>query len=246
MIEVFEDIDQLSKAAAKLFVQTAQKAVQQRGRFSVVLTGGSSPVRLYTLLSQPPYREQVPWSQTFVFWGDERWVPLTDERSNARMAYENLLDRVPVPAEQIFPMWAAGIEPEESAARYEEFLGEHFGDQPPRFDLILLGMGDDGHTASLFPGTGVLHERSRRVQAYYLAPQAMYRITLTAPLINQARVICFLAFGSSKARALYEVLEGERNPQEYPAQLIQPDKGELLWYVDKSAAALLNMRGKKS
>jgi len=239
MVQVFKNKDQLSKAAAELFVKIAQKAVDERGRFTVALTGGSSPVQLYEMLAESPYTEEVPWAHTYIFWGDERWVPLTDERSNARMAQETLLAKVPLPAGQIYPMWAGGTPPEDFSLQYEEVLHQHFGGETPRFDLILLGMGDDGHTASLFPGTGVLHERARWVRAYYLESQSMYRITLTAPLINQARNICFLTFGTSKAHALHEVLEGKRNPEEYPAQLIQPEKGEVHWYVDQDAAALL-------
>ncbi|GAB3537743.1 6-phosphogluconolactonase [Pontibacter brevis] len=239
MLKIFKDKDQLSKAAAKLFVRKAQEAVQQNGRFTVALTGGSSPVQLHNLLAQQPYLEQVPWDKTFVFWGDERWVPLTDDRSNARMAFETFLNKVPVPAEQIYPMWQEDTEPEAFAKKYEQLLQQHFNQQSPRFDLILLGMGHDGHTASLFPGTEVLHETSRWVQAYYLEPQSMYRVTLTAPLINQARTICFLTFGSNKAPALYEVLEGERNIEKYPSQLIQPEQGEVIWMVDESASSKL-------
>lgn len=239
MLQIFEDKAQLSTAAATLFAKLAREAVQQRGRFTVALTGGSSPDLLYTLLTQSPYAEQVPWDKTYIFWGDERWVPLTDERSNARMAQETLLGKVPVPAEQIFPMWAEDTSPEDFAARYEETLRQHFGNGEPRFDSILLGMGDDGHTASLFPNTAVLQERAHWVRAYYLEPQAMHRVTLTAPLINQARVVCFLAFGDKKAPALHQVLEGDRNPEKYPAQLIQAESGEVLWFVDKSAAAKL-------
>lgn len=239
MLQIFEDKAQLSTAAATLFVKLAREAVQQRSRFTVALTGGSSPDLLYTLLTQSPYTEQVPWDKTYVFWGDERWVPLTDERSNARMAQETLLGKVPVPAEQIFPMWAEDTSPEDFAARYEKTLRQHFGNEEPRFDLILLGMGDDGHTASLFPGTAVLQERAHWVRAYYLEPQSMYRVTLTAPLINQARAVCFLVFGDKKAPALHQVLEGDRNPKKYPAQLIQVESGEVLWFVDESAAAKL-------
>jgi 6-phosphogluconolactonase len=242
MLHIFKDPLQLSKAAAELFIQAAREAVQDRGRFTVALTGGSSPVQLYQLLARSPYRERVPWEQTYVFWGDERWVPLTDERSNARMAFETLLDQVPIPKDQIFPMWA-GQEPEEFAQQYEESLRKHVEKVGPGFDLILLGMGDDGHTASLFPGTAVLQEKARRVQAYYLAPQDMYRITLTAPCINQARKIAFLTFGEKKADALYEVLKGERNPEKYPAQLIQPQNGETFWFVDEAAAQRLSGKG---
>lgn len=238
MIKIFKDSPELTQAAAEQFVAAAQEAVAQRGKFTVALTGGSSPVELHKLLSQSPYKEQVPWEQTYVFWGDERWVPLTDEKSNAKMAFETLLNLVPVPKDYIYPMYGEG-EPEEFALDYEKTLQQHFNQEAPQFDLILLGMGDDGHTASLFPGTKVLSETSRWVQAYYLKPQSMYRITLTALIINQARKILFLTFGQNKANALYEVLEGNRNPDLYPSQLIQPQKGEVLWLVDEAAASKL-------
>lgn len=242
MVQLFEDKNALSTAAAEFFVKVARQAVDEKGRFTIALTGGSSPVQLYTMLAQSPYLERVPWQQTYVFWGDERWVPLTDDRSNAKMAQEAFLNQVPVPQEQIYPMWAEDTKPEEFARQYEQLLLNHFGTDAPQFDLILLGMGDDGHTASLFPGTDVLHETERWVQAYYLEPQSMYRVTLTAPLINQARNICFMTFGSNKAKALYEVLGGEQNPELYPSQLIQPVNGEVLWLVDESAAALLTSK----
>jgi 6-phosphogluconolactonase len=241
MIRIFKDTLELSKAAADLFVQAARKAVAERGRFTVALTGGSSPVLMHQLLAQSPYREQVPWEQTYIFWGDERWVPLTDEKSNARMAFETLLNQVPVPKDQIFPMWG-DQEPEVFAQQYEEILRQYFDQKGPGFDLIFLGLGDDGHTASLFPGTAVLQEKTKWVQAYYLEPQQMYRITLTAPFINQARQVVVLTFGQKKADALYEILEGERNPAKYPAQLIEPLNGEILWFVDEAAAQHLTAK----
>jgi 6-phosphogluconolactonase len=242
MVQLFEDKTALSVAAAELFVRVARQAVEEKERFTVALTGGSSPVELYNMLTQSPYLEQIPWQQIYVFWGDERWVPLTDDRSNAKMAQEAFLNQVPIPQEQVYPMWADDTEPEKFAEYYEALLKKHFGTNAPQFDLILLGMGDDGHTASLFPGTAVLYETEHWVQAYYLAPQSMYRVTLTAPLINQAKNICFLTFGSNKAKALYEVLGGEQNPELYPSQLIQPQNGEVLWFVDESAAALLTSK----
>ena len=239
MIQIFKDSTELTQAAAEQFVAAAQEAVAQKGKFTVALTGGSSPVQLHKLLAQSPYKEQVPWEQTYIFWGDERWVPLTDDKSNAKMAFDTLLNLVPIPKDHIFPMFGDG-EPEEFALDYEKLLQQHFSQEAPQFDLILLGMGDDGHTASLFPGTQVLSENSRWVQAYYLKPQSMYRITLTAPIINQAKKIIFLTFGQNKANALYEVLEGNRNPGQYPSQLIQPQKGEVLWFVDEAAASKLS------
>ncbi|MDQ3291504.1 MAG: 6-phosphogluconolactonase, partial [Bacteroidota bacterium] len=159
MIRVFKNTDELSQTAAEIFRQTAQEAVQARNKFTVALTGGSSPEKLYRLLAQSPHREEIPWEQTYIFWGDERWVPLSDERSNAKMAFETLLNQVPIPSKQIYPMWS-DVTPEEYAQQYENLLRNYFNEANAGFDLILLGMGDDGHTASLFPGTAVLHEKS--------------------------------------------------------------------------------------
>lgn len=239
MLRIFKDKNELSEAAAELFLNAALNAVNNKGRFTVALTGGSSPVLLHDLLSKEPYASQVPWDKTFVFWGDERFVPLTDERSNAKMAFETLLNKVPVPKNQVHPMWEDGMDAETFAAKYEQIIKDHFGSDPYEFDLILLGMGDDGHTASLFPGTEVLNEKEKIVAGYYLTPQSMYRITLTSPIINSAKQICFLTFGANKAKALYEVLEGERNSVQYPSQLIHATNGEVIWMVDEAAAALL-------
>jgi 6-phosphogluconolactonase len=235
MIQVSKDTAGASRASADLFVQTAREAVAQNGRFTVALTGGSSPVQLYKLLAAAPYRDQVPWDQTFVFWGDERAVPHTDDRNNARMAFELLLDHVPVPPAQVHRM-SGELPPDESARQYEALLKAHFSGGSPQFDLILLGMGDDGHTASMFPGTDVVHERERWVKELFLTSQGMYRITLTAPLINQARRIVFQVFGAGKAATLKRVLEGPYQPDQLPSQLINPTSGELHWFLDEAAA----------
>ena len=179
--------------------------------------------------------DQVDWGKIFVFWGDERWVPLEDERSNAGNAFKDFLDKVSIPKEQIFPMYKDGISAEEYAKEYSAILDQVLEDGKT-FDLIFLGMGDDGHTASLFPGEKVIHEKEKKVEAYFLEPQDMYRITLTAPLINSAKSVAFIAFGAKKANALYEVIKGEKNIEKYPSQIIAP-AGELMWYVDKEAAA---------
>lgn len=236
MIKKFDDLGQLNTAAAQLFVQTAQAAIAERGRFTVALTGGTSPADLYRLLASSPYRDKVQWEQVYIFWGDERWVPLDDERSNARMAFETLLSHIPVPPSQIFPMWADGVSPDEFARKYEQSLRLHLHSEG-RFDLILLGMGADGHTASWFPHTGVLHEYDKWVAAYYLHAQDMYRITLTVPLVNRADRIAVIAYGANKADALYEVLQGERNAEQYPAQLLPSADDRITWFVDEAAAA---------
>lgn len=237
-IEQFDDLTELNLKASRFFVQAAIQAIAEKGRFIVALTGGSSPVELYRLLASSPYREQVSWNDVYVFWGDERWVPLDDERSNARMSFETLLDHVPIPKGQIFPMWSDELSPSDFALEYERLLKQHLGTEGS-FDLILLGMGNDGHTASWFPGTAVLEERTKWVEAYYLAPQEMYRITLTVPLINQAKQIAVIAYGANKAEALYQVLEGESNPEKYPAQLLDANDKEVMWFVDRAAASKL-------
>lgn len=242
MIEVYPDLESLSRAAAALLVRQANLAVAARGRFSVALSGGATPRRTYELLAAPPLKNQAPWGRVHVFWGDERCVPPNDFRSNARLAKEAWLDRVPIPGHQIHPM-NCGPDPAAAARQYEAQLREFFAGQPPILDLVLLGLGDDGHTASLFPGAAVLKEAERWAAAVYLAEAGLYRITLTAPLINQAAVVAFLVAGGAKAGILREVLHGPRDPARLPAQLIQPHHGELRWLADLAAAGPLAQDG---
>ena len=238
MIEVYPDLESLSRAAAALLVRQANLAVAARGRFSVALAGGATPRRTYELLAASPLADQAPWDRVHVFWGDERCVPLTDPRSNARLAKEAWLDRVPVPGHQIHPLDCA-LDPAAAARQYEAQLREFFAGQPPILDLVFLGLGDDGHTASLFPGTTVLAETERWAAAVYVAGQDLHRVTLTAPLINQAAMVVFLVAGGAKAGVLKEVLHGPRDPARLPAQLIRPHHGELRWLVDLAAAGSL-------
>lgn len=235
MIHIYTNPEQASQALAGFFAESATEAIKKQGRFTVALTGGSSPKHLYTLLASPPYQDTLPWANMFIFWGDERSVPFSDSRNNAKMTFETLLNFVDVPRNQIFPM-SGEVPAGESAAAYEEILRKHFDNQPPRFDLILLGLGENGHTASLFPYTPVLEEKTRWVKEVYLADQQMYRITLTAPLINQARKIAFILYGGSKARVLCDVIKGKYQPDFLPAQLIKPGSGELHWFIDEAAA----------
>lgn len=238
MIEVFDKKDELIKYVANEFVSIAQKAIEENGKFVVALTGGSSPIDLHKLLATDDYQSKIDWEKVYIFWGDERWVPLEDDRSNAKMAFTTLLNDVNIPQANIFPMYNDVISPEEYAAEYQQFIKEVSPEGI--FDLILLGMGDDGHTASLFPHQKVLEEQDKWVDAYYLEPQSMYRITLTAPLINQAKNVQIIVFGENKANAFYEVLQGEKNPTEYPTQLINPTRGNLVFLVDKAAASKIN------
>ncbi len=243
MMHIFPGVEQINGALAQFILSTAQESVARNGRFTIALTGGSSPKKLYELLTGAPYKDELPWQQTYVFWGDERFVPPTDDRYNAKMAYETLLNHVPVPGNQIFPMpYSDREKPALIAQQYEELLHKHFGSNPPQFDMILLGMGDDGHTASLFPHTPVLEEKQRWVSEVYHTGQQMYRITLTAPLINQARKVAFLLFGVSKADVLHQVLEGNYQPQHLPTQLIKPASGEAHWFMDEAAASKLSNR----
>jgi len=241
MISILKNREELSKAAAEIIIETANVAIKENGCFTIALTGGTSPESVYKLLAREDYASQIDWSKVFIFWGDERWVSLDDERSNAGMAFNSLLKHVPIPSDQIFPMWESDRNPEEFAKSYEELLRNQLGTDG-QFDLILLGMGADGHTASLFPGTEVLAEKERWVVSYYLEAQQMYRITLTAPLLNKAKKIMFLVFGAAKADVLYEVLEGERNECVYPSQLINTENKQVIWLADELAAAKLQNR----
>lgn len=235
MIQIFDTTEAINSTAADIFVTAAQKAITEKGQFSAVLTGGSSPAGIYRLLASTEYKTKIDWSKVYIFWGDERWVPLDDNLSNAKMSFEALLSHVPIPEKNIFTMYEDGISAEDYAVKYEQSIRSILGPDG-KFDLILLGMGDDGHTASLFPGEAVLNEKEKWVAAYRLESQNMHRITLTAPMINKADKIVVVAFGEKKAPALKEVLHGDYNPATYPMQLIKPVSGELLFLVDKSAA----------
>lgn len=241
MIRIYPDLEALSYAAADLFADEARQAIQSRGRFTVALAGGSTPRRAYELLARDPFREQVPWQSTHIFWGDERCVPADDPRNNALMARQALLDHVPVPPEQIHPM-VCNSSPLGAAVAYETLLRSIFTAGCPRFDLVLLGLGENGHTASLFPGTSVLDEQQRWVGEVYLAEEGQHRLTLTTAAINQAALVVFLVSGSDKAPILRKVLKGAQDPRSIPAQLIKPVDGGLLWLVDRDAARQLRQR----
>lgn len=235
MIRIFNDLEVLSQSAAEMFVELADQAINTNGRFSVALSGGRTPLRLYEILASTPIREQIRWESVHIFWGDERCVPVDDPRSNVGMAQKTLLDHVPIPKIQIHPI-LGDLPAALAAAHYETELRDFFGDQPPVFDLILLGLGVNAHTASLFPHMPVLDESERWVDEVYQAEKSMYRVTLTAPLINQARDVIFLVSGADKAFALQSVLEGAYHPLELPAQLIRPNGAHPIWLVDKAAA----------
>jgi 6-phosphogluconolactonase len=237
-IKIFKDDTELFNAAANFIIELAAASIAANGRFTISLSGGSTPEKLYRLLASEEYAKQIDWKNTFVFWGDERCVASDDPLNNARMAKSLLLDKVSIPAENIYAT-PVNQSPADNAIEYEKQIKAFFGDTNPKFDLILLGMGDNAHTASLFPGTDILHETNRLVKEVYVEEQKMYRITMTAPLINLAQNILFLITGKAKAETLKTVLNVPYQPDKYPVQLIKPTEGKLYWFIDTAAASLL-------
>ena len=235
MVRIFDDLEALSQAAAKMFMDLANQAIASQGRFSVALSGGHTPRRLYEILAGTPYHEKILWEEVHVFWSDERCLPSDDPRNNSQMARQTLLNLVPVQKNHVHPI-LSDLPVALAAARYETELEQFFGVQPPVFDLILLGLGENAHTASLFPHSPALDEKERWVDGVYVAEQSMYRVTMTASFINQAKEVIFLVSGAQKASALQRVLEGAYYPHEYPAQLIRPNGGHPIWLVDRAAA----------
>lgn len=239
-VVVYPDAVGLARAAADLVRNLSIGATQDRGYATIALSGGSTPAAMGALLADDPYRDEVPWASTHIFWGDERVVPLESPESNAGEAKRGFLDVVPIPAGNVrtFPV---DEDPESAATGYEDIIRAVVPGEPvPMFDLILLGMGFDGHTASLFPGTEALGVRDRLVVANKVPQLETTRLTFTAPLINAARAIAFLVAGSSKSQRLAEVLESDPDPHRLPAQLIQPKHGVLTWLVDTEAASHLD------
>ena len=238
-VRIFQDLEQLSRHAAELLVEQAAQAIQERGRFLATLNGGNTPNRLFQLLATE-HRDQVDWRKTHVFWGDERCVPATDPGSSYGQAQGIFLMHVPIPENQVHRVQGE-LAPASAAMEYAQIL-ESFGEDHldfPRFDLIYLGMGEDGHTASLFPGSPVdVAESVIPVTANYQDRPAN-RVTMTPRVFNQARIVVFMASGEKKANTLAEVLSDRYNPELYPAQRIDPRDGELIWLVDKDAASKL-------
>jgi 6-phosphogluconolactonase len=242
-IQTVDNAEALYRAGAAEFVRQAGAAVRVNGVFTVALSGGSTPKGLYGLLAtDPTLRVQVPWDKTHVFWGDERHVPPTDADSNYRMAHEAMLSKVPIPPAHVHRIKGENPDARQAAEDYEQTLRGFFHSsegQPPRFDLVFLGLGPEGHTASLFPGTKGLHEGERLVVSNWVGKFYTDRITMTAPVLNNAACVIFLVSGGDKALPLKAVLEGPYEPEQLPAQLIRPQHGRLLWLVDQLAAHLL-------
>jgi len=234
-VRVFENPQELAEAAAKAFAKEAARSIRGSGRFAVALAGGSTPERTYEVLATEYGEEDLAWSKVHVFFGDERCVPPGHEDSNYRMARRALLSRVPVGS---IHRMRGELSPHEAAVLYEEELTAFF-DGPPRLDLVLLGIGEDGHTASLFPRTPALEVADRWVVENPVERLETVRLTLTVPAINAAQKATFLVAGKGKAKALREILEGDADPRDYPAKLIRPLENGPEWFVDEAAAALL-------
>ena len=243
-IRIFDDAEALSRAAADTIVKHIADCLQTRNNYSIALSGGHTPQLLFSLLANDAaLRASIPWERIHFFWGDERGVPPVHPESNYRSAYDALLSKVPVPATNIHRIHAEDADADKAAADYEIEIRRFFGieaGQIPRFSCVLLGMGTDGHTASLFPGTAVLAETRRLVAAYRVKKIHALRFTLTLPVFNHADQILFLVSGVDKADTLKAVLEGDRQPDRYPAQRIRPCGGKLIWFLDRAAASRLS------
>jgi 6-phosphogluconolactonase len=239
-IRIFSDSQSLAHAAAARFQEIAANAIAQRDVFTVALAGGSTPRLTYSLLAAEPYRSQIEWGKIQFFWGDERCVPPDHPDSNYRMASEALLSHVPVAPDHVHRLQGENPDAAGAAAAYESKIRAVFGAVDlPRFDLVLLGLGPDGHTLSLFPASAALGEHQALVVANWVEKFKTWRITMTARLVNHAASILFQIEGEDKASSLREVLDGASDPGKYPAQLIRPEDGECDWFVDQRAAALL-------
>jgi 6-phosphogluconolactonase len=242
-IRIFDNAEALGAAASRVFIAFARDAVAYNGRFTVALSGGSTPKRLYQLLTTEPNRSLVDWGRVEVFWGDERCVPPDHPESNYRMAREAMLEHLPIPADHIHRMEAERGDLDAVARDYQDTLARVFNvpasGPPPTFDLVLLGMGPDGHTASLFPHTEALREAARWVVPNRVPQLKTQRMTLTLPILNRSRDVFFLVSGADKAERLVEVLTGPAEPMRLPSQSIQPANGQLFWFLDRAAAARL-------
>ncbi len=241
MLHIFDDLDSLLKSLADFVVTKANDSIGKSGRFSFVLSGGSSPKKLYELLASPTYRTQIDWTKVFFFFGDERYVPALDPQSNFLMAKTVLFDPLKISEHQIFQIDTT-LPPDNSATAYEKTIHTYFKNEPAQFDFVLLGLGDNSHTASLFPYSSILTENIALVKAPFIKEVNMYRITLTAPAINQGNNVVFLVYGSAKAEAVKHILEDSIDIQQYPAQLIKAEQGALDWFMDLAAAGGLKSK----
>lgn len=239
MIKVFPTTEAVCQAAMEQFMALAIENIAAKGSFVVALSGGRTPNQLYDLMALPENAGMIDWKNIFFFWGDERYVPQDNKENNSLQARQHLLDKVSVPEGNIFRIPING-DHEADAKRYEQTIRSFFKGEPPVFDLIFLGMGDEGHTASIFPGSPLLKEQAALVKDVYVEVKQMQRISFTPALINAAKEIMFVITGQEKAPALKEVLEGNFDPQLYPAQIIKPVIGKITWLLDEAVSRLLS------
>lgn len=236
----YRDKETLSRAAASYVARVARESIVTRGRFTIALSGGTTPKALYGLLGDAPYREQIDWRLVEIFWSDERCVPPDDSESNYALAHEQLLSKIQVPVSQVHRMPADQVDRDAASLTYTQEMQRVFSTSGvPSFDLLQLGMGPEGHTCSLFPHQPSLHEEARLVMPVSVPKPPPDRLTFTPPLLNAARNVLFLVTGEEKAEAVQAVLEGDYNPDEYPAQIVRPPYGEVVWMMDTAAAARL-------
>lgn len=241
-VVIADDLGSLSEKTAVFVARWIADRAKVQDRVAFVLAGGTTPRRLYEHLAMSTFREEIPWNQVHLFWGDERCVSPENPESNYRAAYESLISRVPIPPENVHRMSAEKADPEKAADEYEQTLRDFFRSSPgewPTFDLVLLGIGADGHTASLFPGSSVLHEKKRWVAAPYVEKLKSYRLTLTLPVFNHAAQVIFLAAGKEKAQVIKKLQVTSHTQDRFPAQLIRPLPGKLVFFLDQAAASLI-------
>lgn len=238
-LNIYNHTNELINALAQKICDVAELAIKNRGEFNFVLSGGSSPKRLYQLLASEAFKDKIDWDKTYFFFGDERFVPENDSQRNSLMAKEVLFDPLKIPNSHIFNVDTTGT-PEESAHKYWDVITKHFEGKPVTFDFNLLGLGDNSHTASLFPNTSVLDETEATIKSVFVEEVDMHRITMTAPLINQSKHIAFLVFGEAKAEAVFHVLEDRSGSLNlYPAKLIKSNEKKVQWFLDQAAASKL-------
>ena len=236
VITVWKDAEVLSIAAAHFFIAECHRCIAKKGKFAVALSGGNTPKRLYQILASPDFSRNIPWEKVFLFWSDERFVAHTDTESNYRMVKENLLDHIPIPVKNIFPV-PVNDTAKKSASLYEKTIEHFFKNKKDVFDWLLLGIGDDGHTASLFPGTLILKEKKRLVQEVWVEQKQNWRISFTLPLINKSAQIIFLVTGREKATVVSDIVRHKKIKPVLPSQLVKPVKGNICWMLDEEAAA---------
>ncbi|MEP6948789.1 MAG: 6-phosphogluconolactonase [Ginsengibacter sp.] len=239
-LHIYKSKEELADQLAMWISDMIQSTLQDQEFFTLALSGGETPKILYKKLATPEFKEKINWKRVHIFWGDERAVPFNDDRNNAKMAYDLLIDHIDIPAAQVHVM-RTEIEPVFAAQAYEKILHTFFDNTVKSFDLVLLGIGDDGHTLSIFPGSPLVDgEEQNWVNSVYNEEQQMYRITLTPVIVNRASYIAFMVSEPAKADILKEVIEGEYIPSVLPAQLIKPENGELHWFLDEGTAKKLS------